>query len=453
MEGRRRPPFVRVERLACRRVVVASGQVEYFVVWVGREVRDGSWERRSALLVDVPGLVADFDTRHPDSPATICHSDRVLAQAEIDSMAMKENVAGNDAEAKNAESVHVDIVEGRGAENPMDLQSTAKLIEGQGMAMLVDGQKPMPKSSEAPVAPKPMEEQGAQKMSSLSNSGKKYMDEVTALEIPSYLDTPILELSFSGMVLQVRRPDEYALHNDAASASRDYKKRQSRFKQESVFQAEKLFNLSKTEAKSALEASLRAHKAYNRHPIAFPRGLGHVVASDTGVPFTKESLASHPHSLESHLINVGLRPKYFERDLPQYYPTLDSNESQRVMQEASDAVLERAVEHQERSRQLVRSSFRYLHGAVAPPPTNLFRDGVRRVSECDKCYGGPGVVRASIKAEVPVEEDNKKERDPKVALALARATAASQPHAGKEVKRWYDAHWSCWRTGSGQMGS
>lgn len=409
---------VGVSRLAARRVVEQTGVVEYFVIWTGKDIREGTWERRSALLIDVPALVADFDTRHPDLPASVCHSDRVLAQAEVEDLAKKE----------------VQKEEGKD-DNMVDV------AEEERQGSVPAG------TSESGTDAKPTEEQPTTKPDPAPDTGKKYKDELTGIEIPSYLDTPILELFFSGMVLQIRRPDEYTLHNDAASASRDYKKRQSRFKQESVFQAEKLFALSKTEAKSALEASLRVHKAYNRHPIAFPRGLGQVTASDTGVPFTSETLASEPPSWESYLSSVGLRSKHFQRDLPRFYPTLDERATQQMLQVANDQALERVVEHRERARRIVRASYRHINGAVLPPPRALFRDGVRRVRECQECYGGgEGEDRKVLTAKVPAEKVEKGS-DAAVAQALARAGAVV-----REEERWYDAYWSCWRAGYSPMG-
>lgn len=401
--------LVGVERLVARRRVEA---VEYYVKWCGRSMREGSWERRDALLVDVPGMVLDFDTRHPDLPKEVCHSNRVKTEAE--EIQMRNVTESSEAERANGESTI-----GKGEKKDV--------IEADENA-----------TSDVEHYNAGSELETASSMPALN-----YVDEVTGIKIPPYLDTPIIELSFSGMLLQIRRPNEFTLHNDASSASRDYKRRQTRFKQENLSLAGKVFLLSKTEAKAALDTSLRNHKAHGRHPIPFPRGVGRVAAADTGIPFSKNVVEAAPPSWERYFTGLDLTAKRFERNLPPFFPSLDAKAAHKLALATRDIVHERAVEHRERARRVVRMAYR--HGQIADSPACLFRDRQRRPWECADCF--PVEVCAKGKTRSPrvppPNEQLVKGRDALVAKGLANA---------KELDsgRWYDAHWSCWRGGNGR---
>ncbi|CDF33748.1 unnamed protein product [Chondrus crispus] len=281
-----------------------------------------------------------------------------------------------------------------------------------------------------------------------SESGRKFVDDISGVEIPGYVDSPILELGFAGMVLHIRQSREYSLHNDALAVIRDYKKRQSRFKQENIRSAEKLFLLTKSEARMALDASLRSHKIHNRYPIPFPRGLGRAVPLDTGVPFSKDVVSMGPPSLESYLIGLGLRPKHFERDLPPLMPTLDAKTRRRVAISARDASFERATEHRERARLLLRNAYR--HGNNANAPSMLFREGKRRPAECDSCFATNGNALGS-KAKSPRLPEPLIKREPPLIAALTAAKARVAERASNKEKKegWFDPIWNCWRIGEG----
>lgn len=420
--------LIGIERLVARRKISGSEDIEYFVKWSGRSMREGSWERRQALMVDVPALVVDFDTRHSDEPQLACHSDRIKTEEEE-----------REAETKPEEEV--------GAEEEAETKEERE-EENHGEAKSGDDDVKMEEVEEI------IKQDGEPESTKVSpESERKYVDEVTGIAIPGYLDTPVLELGFAGMVLQVRRPAEWSLHNDASALARDYKKRQSRFKQEDIREGEKLFPLSKTEAKSALDASLRSHKTYNRRPIPFPRGLGRAVASDTGTPFSREVLAAAPPTWESYLLGLGLKPKHLERELPPLMLSLDSKTMRRVVVAAKDGAHERAVEHRERARRVVRAAYR--HAANTDPPSALFRDGRRRPEECDTCFPAESKTNAkktkSPRVPEPTTNGLLRARDPSFAAALAAAAAkakGTQANGDKE-ERWFDAVWSCWRVGPG----
>lgn len=407
---------VGIERLVARRKVK---DVEYFVKWCGRGLRDGSWESRESLMIDVPGLVRDFDVRHPDVPKVVWRSNRVQSEAE-------ENQKREDEDKEeDKEKMEVDT-DGAAAETEDGLHS------GEwNDAMQVDiNQGSAGKKSE----PEPIIKGKG------TEASKTYIDDVTGMEIPAYVDTPILETSFSGMVLQIRRPGECSLHNDSASANRDYKKRQARFKQDNILAAEKLFPLSKTEARAALDASLRNHKAHRRHPIMFPKGIGRVMPSDTGIAFSAEVIESAPPSWERYLMGLGLRPKHFERSLPPFFPSMDAKSSHKLTMASRDVALERAVEHRERARRVVRMAYR--HSTVPDPPASLFRDGKRQPNECDECYPSESGAKTKMRSpRLQSMEQLVKDKDILVASNLAGAR-----REGKG--QWFDPYWSCWRIGS-----
>lgn len=418
--------LVGVERLVARRKISGSEDIEYYVKWSGRSMREGSWERREALMVDVPALVVDFDTRHPDEPKVACHSDRVRTEEE-----------DREEETKIEEKVE--------AEAEAETKERQEM-ENDGEAKAEDDDVKMEDVDE-----KVKQDGEPESVKFRSESERKYVDEVTGIAIPGYVDTPILELGFAGMVLQVRRPADWSLHNDASAAARDYKKRQSRFKQEDIRAGEKLFPLSKSEAKSALDVSLRSHKAHNRRPILFPRGLGRAVASDTGTPFSRELLDAAPPTWESYLLGLGLKPKHLERDLPPLMLSLDSKTMRRVVVAAKDGAHERAVEHRERARRVVRAAYR--HAANTDPPSALFRDGKRRSEECDTCFPAESKANAkkskSPRVPEPTTNGLLRARDPAFAAALAAAKAKGTQAKRSNEERWFDAVWSCWRAGPG----
>eukprot|EP00177_Eucheuma_denticulatum_P007687 GFKZ01013979.1.p1 GENE.GFKZ01013979.1~~GFKZ01013979.1.p1 ORF type:complete len:967 (+),score=135.19 GFKZ01013979.1:106-3006(+) len=405
-----------IERLVARRKVK---DVEYFVKWCGRGLRDGSWERRESLMIDVPGLVRDFDIRHPDLPKVVWNSNRVRSEAE-ESLEREQNV-----KEKGQEKMEVDT-EGEAVETEVGLHS------GEwNDAMQVDGhQESAKKKSDSDHV---ITEKSAE-------ASRVYIDDVTGMKIPAYVDTPILELSFSGMVLQIRRPNECSLHNESSSANRDYKKRQARFKQEDILAAEKLFPLSKTEARAALDAGLRNHKTHGRHPIMFPKGIGRVMPSDTGIAFSSKVVESAPPSWERYLMGLGLRPKHFERSLPPFFPSMDAKSSHKLTMATRDLALERAVEHRERARRVVRMAYR--HSTVADPPASLFRDGKRQPNECDESYPSESGTKTKMRSPRLQSMDQLgKDKDMLVASTLVGAKKEGNG-------QWFDPYWSCWRIGA-----
>lgn len=330
-----------VERLIARRKIVSGevGKVQYFVKWGGTTVKDGSWEFRDCLLVDVPGLVREFDVRHPQE-ATVVHVEEEKKEKDV-----KEE--------------------------------------------------------------------------------KKYNDDVSGLEIPGWLDTPILELNISGMILQIRRPNEFTLHNDAASAARDTKRRQTKFKQERPRQGEKLFALTKSEAKGMIESSVRIHRQHNRQPIPFPRGLGRVSPADHGVPFVEEDALRAPASWEGFLVDRGMRCVDFERSMGVHMPGLDEGGGAVLSRISDELAGARAVVHRERARGVLKDCFRHGGGGV---PSYLLASGGGGVGGRKRKISGEGGKSVGGKCVRPNEAGAKRTRKVNVMES-----------------GWFDEVWGFWR--------
>lgn len=386
--------IIGVERLVARREVDGGG-IEYFVKWSGRSIKDGSWERKESLMKDVPGCVMDFEVKHPWQPKRVCCSDRVKTEEEtvIDSKAEK-------TEVKIAVKTEIEEVK----------------------EVVKDGEVQIQTKVQSAKSIKP----------------KTYVDDLTGLHIPAYVDTPILELGFAGMVLQIRRPGEYTLHHDASAAMRDMKKRQSKLKQDDPQLGTRLFALTKPEARAVLDTSLRMHKVHGRYPILFPRGLGGACPVDTGTAFSAEVVQAAPPSWERYFMELGLRPKHFHRTLPPFFPTLNVKSSYRFNMNLRDLAHERVIEDRERARICVRSAHRYQN--AADPPASLFRDGKKRPFECDECYSGSERQNAVTKIPRVISQSEQAARGKET--KMSEALEIAKQGGGK---RWYDHYWSCWR--------
>lgn len=419
-----------VERLMARRRLFveddSKGVIQYYVKWSGLSVRDGSWEAREALLEDIPALVAEFDTKHPQEPVVV----RI------------ENEENNEVEGHSKGDFNLG---GRSSMPELSLSATPvnaaneKQNEKRDISSMEQGsQKEEDKIETA--------EADATKQ---SKQDKEYVDDLTGISIPAWVDTPILELSVKGMVVQFRRPNEWALHPDAATASRDTKKRQARFKHERVSDGAQLFALSKTEARHVIESGLRRRREQNQFPIPFPRGLGVVSPGDHGEPFSRTDVKLGPASWDAYFTQLGLTCTDFNRDLPPCMPTLDEGGIARLQRVRDDLALLRSTEHRERARRVIREVFR-LNGSGAAPPTWLFRNEVREPpGKTENFEDGPS--RKRIKAG-PAPDDAGAARttssllDPLVeeAVRLARKNIGK----GRGEGAWYDAVWNCWRSPS-----
>lgn len=395
-----------IERLVARRNVRGLG-IQYFVKWSGRPFKDCSWEKRNSLLEDVPGLVREFDVRHPDECKLI---DLVPEQKSLESTNTAKPAANINKAATHGGP---DQSEGGFTERSDVLQNDSSTTKWGGN----DGGRPRETS--------------------------EFIDDVTGIPIPSWVDTPILELNISDMVLQVRRPNDYVLHNDTDAATRDMKKRQSEFKKKHVETAVQVYSLSRNEARLAIEHGLRVHRENSQRAIQFPRGLGRVSPHDHGVPFALGDVSNAPASWEGYLTHLGLRCTDFVRNLPPYMPSVDDNALSKIMRGCNDAAFATCLEHRERARNMVREAFRYDGSSLAP--STLFRDGVR----VPPGSGITGKKRARSNAITAgcedigfTQEKLLRERDEKVRKVLD-ATVTRKP--SRTDGMWYDSNWACWR--------
>ena len=429
-----------IQRLVARRldVVGQDKTVMYFVKWTGVPMKDGSWERREDLMRDVPGLVRDFDIRHPGESskfsqdiATVgvpknCKSVEGEFDLERERSSGKVNVAGvkQDVLMSNMsngnQSIKVESLKFTDSNEQMR-EHLLNVCGGDNSS----GQNA--NDVENGFVNRTMNDD----CKSYTQNTAFYVDDVTGLSIPSWLDTPILEVSFSGMVLQIRRPNEGVLHNDANAAWRDVKKRQTRFKQQNMSVAERLFPLTKAEARSLIDISAKSHRQYGRVPIAFPKGIGLVSPQDQGHVFSTSDALMGPASWEGYFSHLGLKPKDFSRELPPNMPTLDEACQGRVQRALDDIIYTTAIEHRERARSLIRESFRHSGGEI---PEDLFRDGKRLP---------PDAVYVRKRKRAPGRPENSK------ALRLTGIGGAALENAKRMEERphgaWYDEVWACWR--------
>jgi hypothetical protein len=157
--------------------------------------------------------------------------------------------------------------------------------------------------------------------------------------VPSWFDSPFVELTFSGMTLHIR-PDEWTLFTESSSIVRDLKKRRVRFRQEFPEEFRRLFPITKAElaakerndAKTVIEGNMKKRKHFGSYPILFPRALGTVIRNDLAPPVPRADIEQAPPSWEMYFTNLGLECTNWEREFPPDMPT------------ASPAVC-RAVQH------------------------------------------------------------------------------------------------------------
>lgn len=434
-----------IQRLIARRMIVGRKErVEYFVKWSGVSIKEGSWEQREDLMQDVPGLVRDFDVRHPGEIAKVREEER--SEEELDNQTTENDGVSKDApsmENTPTKKADVEMKAGPAEEESPKMDIVGDIFgssEGQkenGSNIKKEGSVVKEEISKSDEKDKQTGKDGKGKADSASEKVKKkvkhYTDDVTGIAIPSWLDTPILELSICGMILQVRRPDEAVLHNDATTAVRDAKKRQTRFKQENLADGEQLFPLTKPEAKAVIEASAKSHRQHNRTAIPFPKGIGRVSPGDHGYAFSVKDALMGPASWEGYLSYLGLRPTDYTRELPPYMPTLDEGSQGRLIRAREDFAYTTVCEHRERARSLLRDSFRHTG---APPPQHIFRDGVR---------APPGSeMNHKRKRAVGKIENGRGIRQQEIGeLAFKKAKMVGKDAVGA----WYDEVWACWRPG------
>lgn len=400
-----------IERLVARRNVKEVG-LQYFVKWSGRPMNEGSWEQRDSLLKDVPGLIRDFDVRHPAKSKLIdlyeqerhLYQGSNLASHQIEDIDPTEDKGRIDEKKGNPTEYRVGSIRG------------CRLGVGPNQK---DGNK------------------------GTSEVAFHYKDDVTGLPIPSWVDTPILELDFAGMKLQIRRPNDYSLHNDPDAALRDMKKRQSEFKKKHPEEAVKVFSMSRSEARLAIEHGLRAHREKSQHAVRFPRGLGMVSPWDHGVPFSRNDALLAPASWDGYLTHLGLRCSDFERGLLPYMPTLDDGSLAKLAKSHNDVLHKLASEHRERARTLIRDAFR--HDGSTPAPSSLFRDGMNSYPGAEvtgKRRTKQSLGTVSCEGVGFGRDKLMRARDETVEKVFKKLKT---DHPGRNDSLWYDAVWACWR--------
>jgi Chromo (CHRromatin Organisation MOdifier) domain len=172
--------------------------------------------------------------------------------------------------------------------------------------------------------------------------------------IPAWVDSPLVELNFSGMALHIR-PDEWTLFSDPGSIVRDSKKRRIRFRQEFPEEFRRLFPITKGElaakerndAKAVIEGNMKKRKHFGSYPILFPRALGTVIRTELAPPVPRADIEQAPPSWEKYFINLGLECTNWEREFPPDMPTA----SQAVCRTVEHAKKMMAVDEQNRSRE------------------------------------------------------------------------------------------------------
>eukprot|EP00178_Gracilaria_changii_P004997 TRINITY_DN180_c0_g1_i1.p1 TRINITY_DN180_c0_g1~~TRINITY_DN180_c0_g1_i1.p1 ORF type:complete len:851 (+),score=207.32 TRINITY_DN180_c0_g1_i1:12298-14850(+) len=454
--------LVLVERLLARKF--EAQHVLYYVVWGGRGVKNGSWEKREALMKDVPALVRQFDVRHPQLPEHVkLHGahDRDGWQASSDAGVNSNGGSWPQFQVGGSDGVIGARGGGTGGTGAGPDGSASGIDGVLGGVTMGEIENRVSTTTSMGRASSTTEVGSVGGAHGGAKQVKLYVDDLTGERIPSWVDTPIVELSICGMILQIRRPDEAVLHNDATAAVRDTKKRQARFKQENILLGERLFPLTKSEAKATVEASVRVHRQYNRLPILFPRGVGRVSAGDHGMAFSDEDARRAPACWEGYLRSLGLRSSSFERELAPHMPAAEEWVRARVARAREELTLATAMEHRERARSVLREWVRHTG---APPPAHVFRDGVRAPPARSVAVGvgEPAAKRRRVaREEGGGGRGSARGRDARVEAALraARRSGGVGGTGGGGCGgggggggsgdggdgAWFDEMWSCWR--------
>jgi Chromo (CHRromatin Organisation MOdifier) domain len=436
-----------IERLVARRENEdAGGVIEYYVKWHNVGWDRCSWESRAALLQDVPGLVLEFDGRHPSAPSVVRDIPRVAAIGERD-----------------------------------DLESRIADIK-------------------------------ARKSKKEAAEREKARLEAEPILIPAWVEQPLVELSFAGMVMHIRR-DETTLYNDPMAAGRDMKRRRLRFKAEYPEEARRMFVPSKTEtatkertdAKALIDAAVKKYKEHGSRPIQFPRALGSVLAVDLPHPVSRADIDCSPPSWEWYLQSLGLECVDWSRSNPPHMPT--ASEAVRRSAQHAIAAADGTARELQRERELRVAHERVDIETGATPvrrATATAAGELRKVADgaydegIELAQGGPalllsdavvtarldatvrgvvagsivpaevantGLVRKGLGGETVAGGEGKKrllrERNKVFAAGLSAArsrdavnaepteTASVTTGAGASVAggtRVYDPVWCCWRT-------
>lgn len=315
--------------------------------------------------------------------------------------------------------------------------------------------------------------------------------------IPDWADVPILELTFAGMSLVIRR-NEGHLFPDTLAPARDLKRRRAKFKQEYPEKARfvlgpgsrtELAARDKATARSVLDTTSKLYKARGSRLINFPRGLGRVIRTDIASPIPHREIYAAPYSWERYFLDLGLDCKNWDRRLLPHMPYAPAG----VKAAMRDAVAAQVQERRELGRERVhrmaqealdksttgvglpdlkgrrelakirRVTTQPVRSAVHPSPdveqtpdseaTSLPAhsavSGNREATQAPSSAPSPVNVSSGGQkpgAASPAAGQNEllRERVPGFAQALDQAMSQS---VGKA--QYYDPYWCCWRPGQG----
>jgi hypothetical protein len=316
------------------------------------------------------------------------------------------------------------------------------------------------------------------------------------ISVPAWFDSPLVDLTFSGMTLHMR-PNEWNLFADSISAARDLKKRRIRFRLEFPEEYRRLFPISKAElaakeradAKTLIDLNVKKRKQASSVPIVFPRALGTVIRTDLAPPVPRADIARAPPSWERYFMDLGLECTNWERELPPDMPTADPAVHRAVKHAVIALVVDERGKAKERTERLVQERMDKEPGGVAGigasvhdylTKVRLATSGRTRVDRLDRGVGHVGkggfgttsvfanqsgndtqkVITSNIQgaastalirngdtisshtasADVQDEQRLLRERIRAFGDALKFAALTSDSES-----RWYDPVWCCWR--------
>lgn len=289
---------ITIERLVARRENVSCGGViEYCVKWAGADWEHCSWESREALLRDVPGLVLEFDTRHPEKPSKAYGVLRQLPEGEE-----------KDHERRMREKRM------REEQNRADIERKRKEMECPVL---------IPTWAELPF-----------------------------LEIN--ISGMVLQLRRNEGTLHA---DASAAARDCKKRRARFKQE---FPEESARlilpTKSEVAAKERNEAKLTIERSAQERKAYGMQLINFPRGIGCVLRDDLATPVSRKVVEAAPPSWESYFLGLGLDCRNWQRDLPPDVPTA-ADHIQRSMNHARFAAGEQSrTREDDRLSRLIKTS-------------------------------------------------------------------------------------------------
>jgi hypothetical protein len=424
-----------IERLVARREnASAAGVVEYFVKWRDVGWDACSWESRGALLLDVPGLVMEFDVRHPAEPSVVRGVPREAALGE------REAQERCIAEMKAREVAAAAEVEERRR------KEAAPIL--------------IPAWFETPLV-------------ELAFAGM--VAHVRRDETALFSDA-----AAAGRDLKRRR----------ARFKQDYPEAARRLFVPTKAEAA---TKERSDARASIEAVLRTRKLLGSRPVQFPRALGSALPTSVPVPPRAADIAAAPPSWEWYLQSLGLECADWSRNDAPYMPTAGAvaGRAARHARAAADAADREAA--RERAGRLARDGGgvgdegegRALRRAALAQPAGAARTVMDGLYEEDADAGGgdggavvalgqaaarklDAVVSAVVGGSVTVSEvvagktasaaplgpsgseeaGGRKGGKPLLRVrnaAFGKALAAASAGGRGGGARVYDAIWSCWR--------